>query len=86
MALGLPAVYSDQPELVDGLKTKFTGTHEVAGRRIAVKAVNVYSQPVGGMASLAYTRGLMTRTLAPLYGAVSRDATTKPREAAIAAM
>lgn len=85
LALGLPAVYSDQPELVDGLKARFTGTHEVAGRRIAVKAVNAYSQP-GGMPLLAYTRGLMTRTLAPLYGAVSRDATTKPREAAIAAM
>lgn len=59
LALGLPAMYSDHTELVEGLKARFTGTHEVAGRRIVVKAVNVYSQPVGGMASLAYTKGLM---------------------------
>jgi len=61
LALGLPAVYSDQPELVENLKKRFTGTHEVGGRRIVVKDVRVYSQPVGGMASLAYTKGLLQR-------------------------
>lgn len=59
LALGLPAEYSQDATLIDGLKATFTGTHQCAERKVTVREVAVYSQPVGGMASFAFEPGTM---------------------------
>lgn len=59
LALGLPAEYSQDAGLVEGLKLTFIGTHQCAERKVTVRDVAVYSQPVGGMASFAFEPGTM---------------------------
>ena len=59
LALGLPAQFIDNADMVQAMKDRYVGEHLCSDRRVYVDQVRVYSQPVGGLASFAFEPAVM---------------------------